>query len=90
MGFSAFKITGKVQRVWFRQSTLVKAEELDIKGLVMNLSDNSVYVEAESDNKLNLDVFLSWCKEGPEHAVVEKIEEIKSFKKGYNNFQIVY
>ena len=73
-----------------RQSTLLKAEELEIKGFVMNLNDNSVYIEAECESKLNMDVFISWCKEGPEHAIVEKIEKVKSFKKDYNNFQIVY
>jgi len=90
MNFIALKITGKVQRVWFRQSTLKKAEELDIKGIVMNMPDGTVYIEAESDNDSNYNVFLSWCNEGPDDAIVEKVEKIPSVKKGYKKFQVVY
>ena len=90
MEFIALKIIGKVQRVWFRQSTFTKAEELDIKGYVMNLEDGSVYIEAECESKFNLDLFTAWCNEGPENSQVESVEFLKAAYKGYTNFQIVY
>ena len=40
-------VTGKVQGVWFRDSTLKKAHELGVKGFVKNQPDGSVYIEAE-------------------------------------------
>lgn len=66
------KITGKVQGVWFRESTRAKALELGIKGFVRNEKDGSVYVEAVGDDEAMAD-FIKWCKEGPELAEVENI-----------------
>jgi acylphosphatase len=43
------KVTGKVQGVFFRASTKAVADQLGVKGFVKNLSDGSVYIEAEGD-----------------------------------------
>jgi len=81
-------VSGKVQRVWFRQSTLDKALELGVNGYVMNLPDGDVYIEAEAESNL-LDEFVEWCRVGPEFANVESIKITKSKIKGFNRFQIV-
>ena len=66
------KITGRVQNVGFRYSTIQKARELNIRGFVQNLPDKSVYVEAQGD-EIALEHFLLWCKTGPDWARVDKI-----------------
>ena len=42
-----FRITGKVQGVFYRQTAMEKATELGLKGFARNEPDGSVYIEAE-------------------------------------------
>ncbi len=83
------KVSGKVQGVWFRDSTLEKAQELGIKGFVKNESDGSVYIEAEG-SKDALKKFINWCHEGPPFAKVTSVAiedlELTYFEK----FKIVW
>ncbi len=79
------KISGFVQGVFFRVSAKEIVEKLNIKGFAKNLPDGTVYIEAEGDNK-NLDKFLSWCKDGPQGAKVEKIEVKTGAVKNFTEF----
>jgi acylphosphatase len=81
-------ISGKVQRVSFRDSTKAVADQLGIKGIIKNLPDGSVYLEAEG-SPYALDSFMDWCKEGPEHAVVENVVQSESELKNYRNFEVL-
>jgi len=81
-------VSGKVQRVWFRQSTLDKAIELGINGYTMNLPNGDVYIEAEAETNV-LNEFVEWCKIGPEHAMVDDLKLVQSDVKGFKSFQIV-
>ncbi len=81
------RVFGKVQGVWFRQNALEEAKELGLAGKVENLSDGSVDIEAEGDEE-NLQKFLDWCKEGPEHAVVEEITHHEGEPQNYQDFSI--
>jgi acylphosphatase len=65
-------VTGKVQGVYFRQSTKEKAQELGITGMVKNLPDGSVYIQA-SGTAQQLNRLVAWCKEGPRRAVVTAV-----------------
>jgi acylphosphatase len=85
----SLKIKGKVQKVWYRQSTLQEAEILEVKGFVMNTHNDEVYIEAEAEDHI-LDKFVQWCENGPELAQVENIERKEIEFKGFNNFQVVY
>ena len=83
----SIKVTGRVQGVFYRASTKSKADELGIKGIVRNEEDGSVYIEAEADESI-LQEFTSWCKKGPPHAMVEKLEiEVIDFV-GFKSFEI--
>ena len=82
------KVTGKVQGVFFRASTKAVADQMGIKGLVKNEKDGSVYIEAEGDAAM-LEMFLEWCKEGPEKAVVENVDVEDGEVKNYRNFEVV-
>lgn len=82
------KITGKVQGVFFRASTKAVADQMGVKGMVKNEKDGSVYVEAEGDD-LILDMFLDWCKEGPEKAKVESVSSTDGEMQHYRNFEVI-
>ena len=81
-------IEGRVQGVWFRASTQRKARELGIAGLVKNLPDGRVYVEAEGTEE-QLQIFTVWCKQGPELARVDKLEIVEGPFKNYIDFAII-
>jgi acylphosphatase len=69
------RISGQVQNVWYRASTMGVARDLRLKGYAKNLPDDSVEVIAVGDSKVNLEKLKKWCECGPTGAVVEKIEE---------------
>jgi acylphosphatase len=80
-------ISGKVQGVFFRQSTREKANELGIKGTVENLEDGRVKVIA-TGNKLQLDQLAIWCKQGPPKARVENVLIEETGLKNFPDFKI--
>lgn len=69
----SMKISGRVQGVYFRQSTHRKAHELNINGTVRNSDDGSVEIFAEGNDEDMLK-FIEWCKHGPARAKVERID----------------
>lgn len=82
------KVTGKVQGVFFRASTKAVADQMGVRGFVKNEKDGSVYIEAEAVEMI-LDMFMDWCKEGPEKAKVENVEVSEGELKNYRNFEVV-
>lgn len=83
----SLQIYGKVQGVWFRASTQMKARELGITGFVKNQSDGSVYIEAEGYDKA-LATFVGWCNEGPKHAQVTEVVRKDMQPVGFDSFDI--
>ncbi|PJJ83879.1 acylphosphatase [Mucilaginibacter auburnensis] len=81
-------VKGKVQGVFYRASTKAVADQLGIRGTVKNEPDGNVVIEAEGDPAL-LDLFLDWCKEGPENAEVTAVETNEGELKNYRNFEVV-
>jgi acylphosphatase len=82
------KVSGKVQGVFFRASTRAKAQELNLKGIVRNDQDGSVYIEVEGDENAVIQ-FLDWCRQGPSAANVQKIEERNGDIKNFSSFEII-
>ncbi|MDD5055631.1 MAG: acylphosphatase [Candidatus Peribacteraceae bacterium] len=66
------RITGRVQGVFFRSSTLKQAQALNLTGWVRNNGDGSVEVFAEGPEN-DLQKMISWCRRGPERARVAGI-----------------
>jgi acylphosphatase len=66
-------VTGRVQGVFFRKSTLDQALRLGLKGYVMNLPDGRVLVEAGGEPAA-IEALISWCRQGPPGARVQNIE----------------
>lgn len=65
-------IKGKVQGVYFRQSTKQKALELNITGWIRNTPDNTVEAFAQGDEE-RMQIFIAWCHEGPPAARVSEV-----------------
>ena len=66
-------VQGKVQGVWYRQSTKEKALELGISGEVSNQSDGTVKIIATGTND-QLSLFTAWCRQGPPKARVTNLD----------------
>jgi acylphosphatase len=80
-------ITGKVQGVFYRDSTRRKAQELGITGFVRNQPDGSVYAEAEGTEE-QLNQLVGWCHVGPERAQVSQVIVATGPVVGYKGFEI--
>lgn len=70
-----FKIIGRVQGVFFRDSTQRKATGLGLTGSAINLADGSVRVIAQG-NEAEINELLNWLHVGPEMSVVERVDEV--------------
>lgn len=82
-------ISGTVQGVYFRQNTLQKAQELNVFGWVRNLKDGRVEAVFEGNAEC-IEKILSWCKIGPQGAIVKDIEIIPEDYNGeFLDFKIL-
>lgn len=70
-----FRIEGKVQGVFFRDSTRGEAERLGIRGYARNLPDGSVEVLAHGA-ALAVEELLAWLRRGPRSARVDRVAEL--------------
>jgi acylphosphatase len=83
-------IEGRVQGVWFRDSTRGKAMELGVHGWVKNRSDGAVEVLAEGSPEA-VEQLAAWCRIGPSRAIVQRFKEIREEWQGeFNSFDIVF
>ena len=80
-------VSGKVQGVYYRQSTKETAITLGITGQVKNLTNGSVYIIA-SGTKEQLDYLVEWCHQGPPKAQVTNLEVEKLPSQPFGKFSI--
>ncbi len=80
-------LNGKVQQVGFRYYVYRLASELGVKGLVKNMPNGSVKIEAECDDHI-MDVFVEHCKIGSPHSVINNCETNQIKVKDYTDFRI--
>lgn len=66
-------VSGRVQGVYYRQSTRHVATRLGLIGWVRNLPDRRVEVWAQGDPAA-IDALVEWMWEGPPHAAVTGVE----------------
>lgn len=66
------RISGRVQGVWFRQSTKEKAAELGVTGWCRNCHDGSVEAVFAGERDA-VQSIIDWCHVGPKMARVTKV-----------------
>ena len=71
----AFLITGRVQGVFFRDSTKKEALKLGLHVSATNLSDGTVKVCLRGESN-KIDLLETWLHIGPELAKVESVIEV--------------
>lgn len=69
-------ISGRVQGVFFRQSTKSRALELGLTGHAINLADGRVEVVACGE-KNNINELVKWLHTGPDMAQVSSVEHLE-------------
>ena len=67
------RISGRVQGVFFRDSTREKAQELGLLGYVKNTPDGDVEAVFEGP-KEGVEEMVRWCGQGPPQASVENVD----------------
>ncbi len=83
-------IEGRVQGVWFRDSTRNEATKLNLTGWVKNRFDGSVELVAEGAQP-EVGKLIDWCHHGPPAARVTRVHEIKKDYTGeFTSFRISY
>jgi len=80
-------ISGKVQGVFFRDSSRMVAQKLNITGWIKNRQDDKVEAMISGDEK-DLQAFINWCKSGPDRAEVEEVIVSKQEKTSFERFEI--
>jgi len=81
-------VKGKIQGVFYRGATKAVADQLGVKGYIKNEPNGDVTIAAEGDS-ISLEMFLEWCHEGPEHAIVNLVESREGELKNYRNFELI-
>jgi acylphosphatase len=82
------KVTGKVQGVFYRQSTKETAIKSGITGEVRNMPDGSVRIIA-TGTKEQLKNLVEWCHKGPKRAVVTNVVAEDTALMNFPSFKIV-
>ena len=83
-------VTGRVQGVFFRQSTRVMAIKNNVNGWVRNLDDGRVEIIAEGE-KQNIGNLVNWCKTGPANSRVDEFElSEENVTDDFENFEVRY
>ncbi len=80
-------VTGMVQGVGFRWSAAREAWKRGITGYVKNMSDGSVFIEAEGARD-QMEEFAAWCRKGPGTGFVDNAEVIEGPAAGFREFRI--
>jgi acylphosphatase len=82
-------MSGRVQGVFFRASCAQRAEELGLSGWVRNVPGGGVEAIFEGTDPA-VERMLSWCREGPPLAHVERSETVDEVPTGGSGFRITY
>lgn len=80
-------VRGRVQGVYFRDSTRRLAREHDLAGWVANRGDGSVEAVFEGEEG-SVEALVAFCRHGPERAAVSSVEVMSETPQGERGFRI--
>lgn len=80
-------VGGRVQGVWFRESTRLEAMRLGLTGWVRNLADGQVEAVFEG-TPTAVDEAIEWARHGPDHAAVTSLDEFSETPEGLTGFDV--
>jgi acylphosphatase len=80
-------VSGRVQGVWFRQSTADEAERIGVAGWVRNLEDGRVEAVFEGTPEA-VGLALAYLDVGPQRARVDEVEAISERPEGLIGFHV--
>ncbi len=81
-----YTVKGRVQGVWFRDSTRREAERLKITGYAKNLANGDVEVLANGDAQA-LQALRQWLRKGPPMAKVLEVLEQPAEYQSLESFE---
>jgi acylphosphatase len=81
------RVHGRVQGVFFRDSTRAEARARGVAGWVRNRSDGTVeaWFEGEPDA---VEALVAWCGTGPPRASVERVDVEEAEPEGLDGFEV--
>ena len=80
-------VHGRVQGVWFRDSTQRRAESHGVAGWVRNREDGAVEAWFEGDPE-DVEALVGWARSGPRRADVERVEAEDVEPEGLSGFEV--
>jgi acylphosphatase len=80
-------VSGRVQGIGFRWSCRRMAEVQGLTGWCRNLPDGRVEACFEGEEDA-VERALTWCRQGPSHAVVTDVEVISEAPRGETGFRL--
>ncbi|MGB0651711.1 MAG: acylphosphatase [Thermoplasmatota archaeon] len=80
-------VTGKVQGVYFRESTRAEADRLGVSGWVRNLTDGRVEALLAGPGEA-VEALVAWCHHGPPAARVDDLARTPSSEAPDGPFQV--
>lgn len=82
-------ISGTVHGIFFRAFVKEKANRLNVKGFVRNLSNGKV--EAVLEGKVdNVNAMIELCRQGPPHSQVKRVDIKDERFQGFKQFKILH
>jgi len=80
-------VHGRVQGVFFRDSTRQRAHAAGVAGWVANLPDGTVEAVFEGDDDA-VETLVRWVEEGPRGADVERVDVTDEEPEGVTGFDV--
>lgn len=80
-------VNGRVQGVFFRDSTRREAEAAGVAGWVTNRADGAVEAVLEGDAAA-VERVIDFCRRGPRRAEVERVDVREEAPEGLAGFEV--
>jgi acylphosphatase len=80
-------VHGRVQGVFFRDSTQTEAESRGVAGWVRNREDGAVEAVFEGDPAA-VEALVGFCRSGPSRAEVDRVDVDEEEPEGLDRFEV--